>query len=333
LARSNVDPYPDLLMANPSSALGPGFAHSVKPDILMPGAREHLHPIRSDPHVKVCPALASRAAGLKVAAPPRDGREDIEGYSGATSAATALASRTCHRIHDALEGVHGETFTTLSHKQRAVLLKALLVHPARWPDETAKLIRDTIGPADGRQNVKQKDNIRRFLGYGVVEAEDAVACAADRATFWAVGELAPNKIATVSVPVPKVMGGKARLHFLSATLAWFTPVSPGRKSYRTVRMRLLDPIGIDDLRVAAHSNQPDANQTNRGTLFTRCWSGDRAPIVGDETSIQMTIQRDNDMGLPEDDSVPFGLAVTLAMPGVVELYEQVQLRLAIRTQT
>lgn len=332
-ARTNIDPYPGLRMANPSSALGPGFASSVKPDILMPGAREHLRVVRNHTHVDVQPAGASRGAGLKVAAPPRDGREDVEGYTGATSAATALASRTCHRIHDALEAAYGEAFVGLSSRERAVLLKALLAHPAQWPDNAAAMIRATLGPDDGRQHVKQKDNIRRFLGYGVVDGAEAVACAADRATFWATGSLPPNKIATVLVPVPAVIGGQARPHSLSATLAWFTPVSPGRKSYRTVRMKVLTPDELGSLGVGAHSNQPDGNQTNRGTLFVRCWSGVKAPVVGSDMAVRLVVQRDNDQGVPVDDPIPYGLAVTLAMPGVVELYEQVRQRLGILPRT
>jgi len=39
-ARTIIDPFPGIRAANPSSALGPGFARSVKPDILMPGGRE-----------------------------------------------------------------------------------------------------------------------------------------------------------------------------------------------------------------------------------------------------------------------------------------------------
>lgn len=329
LARTNVDPYPDRRMANPSSTLGPGFASSVKPDILMPGARERLRVVRNHTHIDVEPAGASRAAGLKVAAPPHDGRENAEGYTGATSAATALASRTCHRIHDALELAYGDMFTVLPHLQRAVLLKALLAHPAIWPDEAAALIRATIGPPDGRQHVRQKDNIRRFLGFGVVDSDEAVACAADRATFWAVGSLEPDKIATISVPVPVAIGGQARPHALSATLAWFTPVSPGRKSYRTVRMKLLEPEELNALSVKALSNQPDGNQTNRGTLFMRRWSGDKAPVVGADMSIQLVVQRDPDQGMAIDEPIPFGLAVTLTMPGVIELYEQVRQRLGI----
>ncbi|MBF0394384.1 MAG: S8 family peptidase [Alphaproteobacteria bacterium] len=330
VARANVDPYPDLSMANPSSSLGPGFASSVKPDILMPGAREHLRVVGNHTHIDVTPAGASRAAGLKVAAPPLDGREDVEGYTGATSAATALASRTCHRIHDALEAAYGDKFTALPHLHRAVLLKALLTHPARWPDDAAALIRSIVGPPDGRHHVRQKDNIRRFLGHGVVDGDEAIACAADRATFWATGTLEPNKIATISVPVPAAIGGQARPHSLSATLAWFTPVSPGRKSYRTIRMRLLEPSALETtLRVKAPANQPDGNQTRRGTLFKRRWSGDRAPIVGPDMSIPLIVQRDPDQGAVVDEAVPFGLAVTLTMPGMIELYEQVRQRLGI----
>ena len=329
LARVVIDPYSELRVSNPSSALGPGFATSVKPDILMPGAREHLRVVGNDPHVVVKPSGPSRAAGLKVAAPPVDGRENQEGYTNGTSAATALASRICHRIYDALEDAYGDTFLDLSHLQKAVVLKALLAHPAKWPDEAAALIRATIGPPGNKQHVRQKDNIRRFLGFGVVDGDDAVACAADRATFWAVGMLERDKIATVSIPIPDAIGGQARPHALSATLAWFTPTSPGLKSYRSARLKLLEPGELAALAVKAHSNQPDTNQTNRGTLFTRCWSGSKAPVVGPDMSIQLTVQRDPDQGVAVDDPIPFGLAVTLTMPGVVEIYEQVRQRLAI----
>ncbi len=328
-ARVNVDPYGDLRMANPSSALGPGFGLSVKPEILMPGGREQLRFVRNHAHIEVAPARAARSAGLRVAAPPRGGQENIDGYTNGSSAAAALASRTAHRIHDALEAAYGAPFISLPRIQKAVLLKALLVHPAKWPDATADLIRAIIGPADGSHHVRQKDNIRRFLGFGQVEADDAVACAADRVTFWVAGVLERDSIAVVNVPVPLAIGGHVLAHALSATLAWFTPIAPGRRSYRSVRLRLLEPQGIDSLRVSAHRNQPDANQTNRGTLFTRCWSGERAPVVNSDMVIPLTIQRDPDQGAPIDDPVPYGLAVTLTMPGIVTIYDEIRLRLPI----
>jgi len=155
-ARVNVDPYGDRRMANPSSALGPGFGLSVKPDVLMPGARERLRLVRTHTHIEVRPAGPMRAAGLRVAAPPRDGRENLDGYTNGTSAAAALASRTAHRIHDALEFAYGADFLALSHLQRAVLLKALLAHTAKWPDETAEMIRQVLAPREAGSAIVEK---------------------------------------------------------------------------------------------------------------------------------------------------------------------------------
>lgn len=279
--------------------------------------------VRNHDHIEVRPSRASRGAGLKVAAPPAGGRENQDGYTNGTSAAAALASRACHRIHDALELAYGDAFLALPALERAALLKALLVHPARWPRGVADLIKATVGPWGRGQASKQKDNIRRFIGFGCVDADEAVACAADRATFFATGTLPRDRNLTVAVPVPLVMGGKARPHSLSATLAWFTPVSPGRKSYRTCRLKVLKPAAIGDLGVAGHGWQPDENQTNRGTIFSRCWEGSDAPIVTADMTVPLIVQRDPDQGGAVDDPVTFGLAVTLAMPGEVALYDEV----------
>jgi len=46
-------------------------------------------------------------------------------------------------------------------------------------------------------------------------------------------------------------------------------------------------------------------------------------------TIDLVVQRDSDPGAPIDEAVPFGLAVTIAMPGVVGLYAQVAQRLGI----
>jgi len=94
-------------------------------------------------------------------------------------------------------------------------------------------------------------------------------------------------------------------------------------------MQILEPTGLEELRASSSSNQPDANQTKRGTVFARCWSGDKAPIVAADSTIELSVQRDPDQGATIDDEVPFGLAVTLTMPGVIEIYDQVRQRLAV----
>lgn len=328
MSTRNVDPFPNLTTSNPSSALGPGFAKSVKPDILMPGAKEFMSFTSSGTTLSIRPSGAARAHGLKVAA-PRVGVENFEHFTCGTSAAAALASRTCHHIHDALESAYGDTFSSLSHSQRATLLKALLVHTASWPQAASELIKQVLGPDDNRQHVRQKDNVRRFLGYGIVDTEAAIACTEDRATFWASGILPREQAVTIQVPIPVCVSGQARPHALQATLAWFTPVLPGCQSYRAVRLKLIEPDEMSSLRVCAAKTQPDQNQGRRGTVFSRRWDGDHAPIIGESHFVTFTVQREPDQGMVIDEPIPFGLAVTFTMPGVTQIYEEVRARLAV----
>jgi Subtilase family len=332
-ARTLIDPYPEVSISNPSSRLGPGYLLAVKPDILMPGARERLLVITSDgSKIEVKPAGPQRPAGLKVAATPRDGQE-CEGYTNGSSAAAALASRTCHRIHDALEAAYGEAFLALPHRERAVLLKALLAHTAQWPTDTVALIQRTLNHTGKKHHSHQKDDVRRFLGYGIVDADSAVACADDRATFWVVGEVKEREVVRVSIPIPTAISGKARPHIFAATLAWFTPTHVGAKAYRAARLILVDDEKIESLGVSKISSQPNVLQGNKGTLISRRWEGSKAPNVARDTTITLRIQREPDLaGMRTDDPMPFGLAVTLEMSGVVEIYEEVRQRLAVQPQ-
>ena len=45
-------------------------------------------------------------------------------------------------------------------------------------------------------------------------------------------------------------------------------------------------------------------------------------------TIPLIIQRDPDQGAPVDEAIPFGLAVTIAMPGEVGLYDELRARAA-----
>ena len=327
----SIDPFPSSNTSNPSSALGPGFANSVKPDLLMPGGKEHVRFVTSGTLLAVKPSGASRAHGLKVAAAPRSGLENAASFTDGTSAAAALASRACHQIHDALESAYSEDFTKLSHAHRATLIKALLVHSvSSWPSTTVALIKEVLGPADNRQHVRQKDNVRRFLGYGVADPELAIACANDRATFWAVGSLPKDQVVEIRVPIPTCINGQAKLHSLSATLAWFTPVMAGRRSYRSVRLKLIESDGLTALRVSASKiPQPDQSSSARGTVFSKRWEGVRAPAISVNQEIVFTVQREPDQGAVIDESIPFGIAFTFAMPGVVAVYDEVRARLAV----
>lgn len=326
-----IDPFGGIAMSNPTSALGPGFANAIKPDILMAGSKEQieLHPVKDS--YDGYPQPATKFAGLKVAAAPRTGEENATGWTGGTSAAAALASRTAHRIHDALEDAYQDDFTDIPKIQRAALLKALLVHSAKWPQKTSDFIKDTVKPAKG--NTNQKDDIRRYIGYGFVDEDFAVSCAADRATFWTTGTIGPDKRRKIKLPIPGCYIGKAQSHRIAATLAWFTPVNVGRSAYRSVRLVLKEPKdAIKALAVKKISNEPTVHEVKRGTVVSMSWEGHKA-AVNEKNEIEIYIERLKDSGSPIDDEVAFGLALTIEMPGVNEVYDQVKQMLPTPVET
>lgn len=317
-----IDPYYNIAMSNPTSALGPGFANAVKPDILMAGSKEILELRPEGSIFAAYPVSANKNAGVKVAT-SKPGIENAVGWTGGTSVAAALASRTAHRIHDALEEAYQNGFTDIPQKQRAALLKALLVHSARWPQATRDFIKDIVGPSGKNKHVQQKDNIRRYIGYGVVDEDFAVSCAADRATFWTTGTIGREKRVKVLLPIPSCLG-QARDRRIVATLAWFTPINVRRSAYRSVRLELQEPKDIKTkLAVDPSGKQPDANQVKRGTVISRSWEGDEAAVIDEKNVIEIYIQRQEDSGITIDEEVAFGLALTIEMPGVNTVYDQV----------
>ena len=75
------------------------------------------------------------------------------------------------------------------------------------------------------------------------------------------------------------------------------------------------------------SDQPDQKQAHRGTVVHRRWTGEKAAALSAAATFGLMVQRQPD---EVDDLAPYGLVVTLAMPGVDEVYTQVRDRLAIK---
>jgi hypothetical protein len=266
--------------------------------------------------------------GIVVAtpAPSTAANPDHTSRTVGTSVATAIMTGMAARAHEALEAAYDD-FLDIPGSQRAVLLKALLVHCARWTP-ARDIIIEILGPAGAHSQVRQKDNVRRYLGYGAIDASKLLECATDRATLWAVGSLAKEELQLFSVPLPAVMSGKPQLHELSTTIAWFAPPRVGAANYRGVRLKLIEPAeSTTTFAVKAAGEQPDSNQTHRGTVIHRRWVGEKAAALGAKEIFELMIQREPD---EMDDPIPYAVVTTVTMAGVAEVYAQVRERVAIK---
>lgn len=321
--------YPSLDMPNFSSRLGPGLKRSTKPDALLPGGREHLRfiPTTAPPRV-TCHTHPTRFWGLKVAAPPNDAG-DLH-YTMGTSAATAVATHAAHRIYDALEEAYPDIIDAMPLMQRAILLKSLLVHSASWRS-TDGFIRSVVDPTATLHTEHWRREVCRYLGFGFVDPEDAIACTSDRATLWATGTLAPEESLTFDVPLPDVLASSAAPREVRATLSWFTPIRPGHLAYRAVKLRVtsLEASSLALAGLTTTSDQPTNSQSESGTLVHRRWRASRIGQCEDDV-LPIQIQREKDQGTPIDEAVPFGLAVTIEMQGAAAVYEQVRAGIALQ---
>jgi hypothetical protein len=93
-----------------------------------------------------------------------------------------------------------------------------------------------------------------------------------------------------------------------------------------VRLTLNPEEDLDSLRLDPSSSQPDQNQAKKGTVFSRRWNGTRAIPVSAEQVVTLRIQREQDQGEQLLDEVPFAIAVTYSMPGVMRIYDEVRAR-------
>lgn len=327
-SQSLFPPYDGQDMPNLYSRLGPGVRRATKPEVLLAGGRQRLRlsPIEPPPKLDLHPH-PTRYWGLKVAAPPENGAAGLH-FTIGTSAATALATHSAHRIFDALEEAYPQLIAPMPLVERAALLKALLVHAASWRGSEA-FIRSIIDPTLSLHHEHWRREVSRHLGYGFVDPEDAIACAADRATMWATGTLLQEGSLTFDIPIPAALAANANEREVKATLAWFTPIRPGHLAYRAVKLRITS-LQTDALEVAGvktTTGQPSNSQSESGTAVHRRWRG---ALIGSAASIPLQIQREKDQGVPIDEPIPFGLAVTVEMPGAVEVYDQVRTSIQVQ---
>ena len=284
-----VDPYATRELPNVSSALGLGHRRVVKPDIHLPGGREHVRFQATGRGLVLVPEPGGRS-GLRAASPDAAGNRDRTALAMGTSAATALATRSAHLIFDALmdrEG--GSMHADMEAHYRAVVVKALLVHRARWGSRAA-VLEENYGPHGRGKHVARRDNVARLLGYGFPDIDEALACAPNRATLVGYGTITAGEANVHRIPLPQSLERVTEPRTLSVTVAWFSPVNRRHQAYRRAK---LEVSAIRDLETAAgvsrSSGQPSNYSVPRGTVFHESYDGNRAVAFVDDGHVVLRI--------------------------------------------
>ena len=314
---------------SPLSRVGHGFRRAVKPDILMPGGRAlYLAKMGQNPTISVLELVTTGAApGHRVAVPPLSGETLGEtAYTRGTSNAAALASRVAVQAYDVIESLRAEAGNAPTAAYDAVLLKALLVHGAQWGDWPARLLAehpefDAITHGSAR-HAAQKDFVTRWLGFGIVDAERAISCAAERATLIGVGELGADEAFVFSAPLPPTLAGKIAWRRLTVTLAWMSPINCSHQGYRRAKLWMTPPK--EQLQIK-RANSVHDKAALRGSVQHEILEGDGAIAFVDGDRFECKVNCAADAG-DLNGKVRFALCVSLevAVGSGIAVYQEIR---------
>jgi hypothetical protein len=324
----------DLFVAgglSPLSRIGHGFRRAVKPDILMPGGRVlYRARMQPDPAVSVLDVVtAGVAPGHRVAVPPLPGESlAATAYTRGTSNAAALASRAATQAYDMLELLRAEEDGAPGAMYDAVLLKALLVHGAHWGDWPDRLLAEhpeLEAIAGVAKHAAQKDLVTRWLGYGPVDVERAITCAAERATLLGVGELGADEAFVFSAPLPPTLAGKIAWRRLTVTLAWMAPINCAHQGYRRAKLWMTPPQ--DQLRIK-RANSVHDKAALRGSVQHEILEGNDAVAFVDGSRFECKVNCSADAG-ELTGKVRFAVCVSLevAIGSGIPVYQEIRDRI------
>ena len=326
-----VAPYLNGALPNISSAMGLGHRKVIKPDVLMPGGREHVLASPQGGHIHVRPGNPGSRFGIRAAAPDAQGSLDRETNTSGTSAAAALATRAAHQLYDALmDPQNGSVLADADPEYHAVVVRALLVHAARWDESVASKLGDLYGPHGRGKHVERLDNVARLLGYGVPIVADAMTCTAHRATMVGYGQIESGQMAVCRLPLPPSRSRVDVPRTVTVTLAWFSPVNVRRLAYRMARLDVAG--GFDaEFGTSRQKSQPSDRSIPRGTLFHQRYHGEEAVQFVADGEVELRITRKEPAG-PLDETIRYGLAVTIEAGKGIPVYEEVRQALAVRAR-
>jgi len=326
-AADHVEPVPP---GSPAlySAVGRGFARSVKPEVFAPGGRQvyaegfdngqPVRTLRPIDNVVIGP-------GVLLAQPNSAGSTVSAEYWRGTSPATAHVTRFASDVLDRLELLQSDRGDdAVPDESLTVLTKALVVHAASWGEPM------TWETDAGVSGPERRRGLSRLLGYGRLSPAWLFAEAPHRATLVATDVLDANEQAFFDIPLPEGLRSSTHWRRLRLTLAWFSPINPRHQAYRRARLALEIPKTSRSL-LEVDRAEVTNDAAVRGTVQHELLEGTDAPVFDDGDRFGVLVTARAGAGEPGD-SIRFGLVATLetAIEADIAVREQMRARVRVR---
>lgn len=328
------DPFTNEDLPNIVSAMGLGYKKAVKPELLFAGGRAPVHVVAAGPQLEIAPVTAGVSMFGVKAARPRAASINYEDFTWGTSVATALATRAAHLISDVvLDANNGSNHADVELDYLPLVLKALMVHGAKWGDK-GELLDQIFEPHGQGSHFLRRDDIARLLGYGVPNIQRVLDCTENRATLLGWGTILADQSLLYRIPLPPEIEGNVAVRDATVTLAWFSPINARHKGYRMAALDLSagssEKHWIVDERVPS---QPTDKAVARGTVVHERRRGDKAKVFVEDGHMLLRISCRAGAGTLQE-AVPYALAVSfeVAAAASIPVYERIRDRLRTPVQ-
>lgn len=307
-----IDPTDGLLSISPISPTGSGYRRSIKPDLAANGGRVFFRDAVNPQDTLAFTGVSPLGPGVRVATPSQR-----ETHIAGTSPAAALVSRRAARLHDVIaETTAG---TTITRRQRASAIKALLIHGTAWPHDLAY---DPI-PAEVA------------LGNGAAVRDYADGCATNEAVVLFVGSIGAAEEQELLFPLPDGLSVRETKR-IDATLGWLTPVNWQHRQYRKAALSFVKPTGA--IPTLGTPSGLASNVTTRGaaTVQHQSWELEKAFASGRGSNMAIRVKCYEQAGGLRGERIDFAVAIslwvapTLNVDVYTQVSTQVQARVTIR---
>ena len=304
------------------SPTGFGMKRSPKPEVHAPGGRQlFTKPTVVSGEIELVPTPSPAGPGLLTASATPRGSLTGTIHSHGTSNAAALVTHSAHHLLDLLENGQPEDGTPPfpDAQYHPVLLRALLIHAASWP-ENQNLWAEHLG-ANG---TTRKKMLTQYMGFGMIDPERIGTADSSRVCLIGTGSLKNNKRATFRFPLPPSLSSPAIWRQLTLTLCWLSPIMAGTNQYRVAELLMSAPR--DSLRLEAPQAYHHSN--GKGTVIHQVFEGSRAAGYAEDEYLPIDIDCKARVGRI-DNAVVFGLAATLEVrQGIMmDIHQEVRDRL------
>lgn len=308
-------------------SFGRGINSSIKPEFLYNGGRSFIRSDPSNQSVAKWVYSNSRKPGIKSAFPSEVKVElGSVGYSYGTSNSAALVSNKAGECYTILNDVFtSETGYPIPYEYSAIILKAMLAHGSAWSD-----LKDICTESLELSGNTTKNNIHKYIGYGIADIEKVKECTKNQVTLIGYGEIKQDQAFMYSIPLPFNFHTQKLSRKLTVTLAYFSPIKPSTMKYREKQVWFTLNDGKN---IVGQRDEYDYHAVQRGTLQHEIFVTNEIAVWDENDSLTIKVNCRGDASSTNADvPIPYAIFATFEMAPEYEIdvYQKVVDRIHIK---